>query len=81
LAAQAKYEKLPRQANPPNVGGIPESPSPMSDAFFHRSHALQRRERAGAAQRLPVGYGLAIGAGVSLGLWGGIIWLAAHFIG
>jgi hypothetical protein len=53
----------------------------MSDAFFHRSHAVGSRERVRVVRRLPVGIGLGIGAGVSLGLWGGIIWLAARFLG
>ena len=32
-------------------------------------------------RRLPRGYGLVLGAIVSLGLWAGIFWLAAHLIG
>ena len=51
----------------------------MSDALVQR-----RRVTAGpvasAPRSIPIGYGLAIGAGVSGGLWVGIFWLVSRLI-
>ena len=46
----------------------------MSEAFFQRSVNLGRRYRAYRARSLPRGYGLLVGAVLSLGLWGAVIW-------
>ena len=53
----------------------------MSDAIFQRSPAASRIRTSKRAGRLPPGYGLAIGAAASLGLWGGIFWIAARLLG
>jgi hypothetical protein len=44
----------------------------MSDATFQRS--LEVSSNPAASRPLPVGYGLALGAVLSLGLWAGLIW-------
>lgn len=46
----------------------------MSEASFQRSVNLDRRYRADRARPLPRGYGLLVGAVLSLGLWGAVIW-------
>jgi hypothetical protein len=53
----------------------------MSDAIFQRAPAVSRIGTVRRAGRLPTGYGLAIGAVVSLGLWGGIFWIVARLLG
>jgi len=51
----------------------------MSDALFHAPYAV---EAAPARRRaLPKGYGLLIGAAVSMGLWAGVIWAVALALG
>ena len=46
----------------------------MSDASVQRG--LARRPAAAERRPLPLGFGLLIGAVVSLGLWAAIFWLA-----
>lgn len=51
----------------------------MSDALYQTARTF---ETARAAPRaLPRGYGLMIGAAVSLGLWGGVIWALVRAFG
>ena len=53
----------------------------MSDAIFQRNPAVSRIRTSKRAGRLPRGYGLAIGATASVGLWGGIFWIATRLLG
>ena len=53
----------------------------MSDAIFQRNPAVSRIRTSKPARRLPSGYGLAIGATASIGLWGGIFWIVARLLG
>lgn len=53
----------------------------MSDASFQRSRAFPIASARAPSRPLPVGYGLAIGALVSIGLWAALIWLAARLLG
>jgi hypothetical protein len=53
----------------------------MSDAIFQRNPAVGRIRTSKRAGPLPRGYGLAIGAAASVGLWGGIFWIAARLLG
>lgn len=53
----------------------------MSDASFQRSRAFPIASARAPARPLPVGFGLAIGALVSLALWAGLIWLAIRLLG
>jgi hypothetical protein len=53
----------------------------MSDAIFQRNSALGRIRTSKRAGRLPPGYGLMIAAVASIGLWGGIFWIAARMLG
>jgi hypothetical protein len=51
----------------------------MTDVINTRAIALRRADAATKqARRLPVGYGLALGASASLGLWGMIAWAVFH---
>ncbi|PZQ54029.1 MAG: hypothetical protein DI570_23480 [Phenylobacterium zucineum] len=56
----------------------------MSDTISAQAaRPLARREIHGAraaGRRLPVGYGLLLGACVSVALWGGLIWAAMILI-
>lgn len=53
----------------------------MSDATVQRIRKVPARTEAAAPRPIPVGYGLALGAAVSLGLWGGIFWLVRQAFG
>lgn len=53
----------------------------MSDALVQRSRKVPVRAEAAKPRLIPVGYGLALGATVSLGLWGGIFWLVRQALG
>lgn len=53
----------------------------MSDAVFQRNPAVGRIGTSKRGGRLPPGHGLALGAAASLGLWGGIFWIAARLLG
>lgn len=44
----------------------------MGDALFQRLQGVRRR--SARRRRLPLGYGLLIGAAISIGLWGLIVW-------
>lgn len=51
----------------------------MSEALLQR----RRHPRAQAAEprSIPMGYGLVLGAAVSIGLWVGIFWLVRQALG
>ena len=53
----------------------------MSDAVVQRSRKVAVRAEAAKPRPIPAGYGLALGASVSLGLWGGIFWLVRQAFG
>jgi hypothetical protein len=67
-------------ANPASV--LREAPerSPMSDAFVPRTRRIAPTAAA-ESRPLPRGFGLLIGAAVSLGLWIGIFWLLGRVFG
>jgi hypothetical protein len=46
----------------------------MSDASFQRSGILQGQAQAREPRPWPIGYGLLIGAVISVGLWAAIFW-------
>jgi len=50
----------------------------MSDATVQRSRKVAE---AAKPRPIPIGYGLVLGATVSLGLWGGIFWLVRQALG
>ena len=52
----------------------------MSDAIFQRNPAVGRVRTSKRAGPLPPGYGLVIGAAVSVGLWGGIFWIVGRLL-
>jgi hypothetical protein len=58
----------------------------MSDALFHRTPGGTSRPGATESfslprRSLPRGYGLLVGAAVSAGLWGAMLWLVMRVMG
>ena len=53
----------------------------MGNATAQRSRTLAPPARTADRRPIPAGYGLALGAAVSLGLWGGVIWLVRQAFG
>ena len=53
----------------------------MSDATVQRSRSVRADKVAVERRPIPIGYGLVLGATVSLGLWGGIFWLVRQAFG
>ena len=53
----------------------------MSDAFFQRSRSFDIARPSSPARPLPIGYGLALGAAVSMGLWAAVIWAGVRLVG
>lgn len=53
----------------------------MSDAFFQRSRSFDIVRPSPAARPLPMGYGLALGATASIGLWAAVIWAGIRLAG
>lgn len=46
----------------------------MSDALFQRSRGFEIARPSTPRRPLPTGYGLAISATASIGLWAAVIW-------
>lgn len=53
----------------------------MSDASFQRSRSLDIARPSSPARPLPIGYGLVLGAGASIGLWAAAIWAGIRLVG